>query len=53
MIEFSTRFITTLSAEPRFRTVALAGYYLAILCGVLAIATLGAFDTPPFVYQGF
>lgn len=42
-----------LSADPRVKVVALAAYYLAILGAVLAIATLGAFETPTFVYQGF
>jgi hypothetical protein len=33
--------------------VALTAYYLAILFGVMALATRGAFTNPSFVYQGF
>ena len=43
----------TLSADSRVRGVALTGYYLTILLGVLLLSTFGAFTTPPFVYQGF
>ena len=43
----------TLSVDSRVRSVVLTGYYLAILAGVLALSTLGAFTTPSFVYQGF
>jgi hypothetical protein len=53
MIESSTRFITTRSADTRVRLIGLTSCYLAILAGVFVLATLGAFDTPSFVYQGF
>ena len=53
MIKSWTRSITTICAEPRVRTVALAAYYVAVLGGVLLMSTLGAFETPTFVYQGF
>jgi hypothetical protein len=42
-----------LSHDSHFRTAVLTGYYLAILGGVLLLATLDAFTTPSFVYQGF
>jgi len=48
-----TRFITTLSSSPSLRVAALAGYYVAVAAAVFALATLGAFVTPSFVYQGF
>ena len=49
------RSITTRFAEPRprLRRAALTAYYLAILLGVMALATRGAFSNPMFVYQGF
>jgi hypothetical protein len=53
MIRRLTRSITTLSANPAARTAVLTVYYLAILGGVLIVATRGAFVTPSFVYQGF
>ena len=53
MIRRLMRSTTTLCADARVRTVALAGYYLAIMGGVLLLATLNAFTTSPFVYQGF
>ena len=53
MTRSSTRFITTRFADPRVKVVALTCYYLAILVGVLVLATSGAFVTPTFVYQGF
>ena len=53
MIARLTRSITTVSADPRVRTIALTGYYLAILGALLVMATQCAFTTPSFVYQGF
>jgi hypothetical protein len=35
------------------RAITLTGYYLAILVAVFILATLNAFSTPSFVYQGF
>ena len=43
----------TLSADPRVQVVGLAGYYLAILIGIVVLGTLSAFTTPTFIYQGF
>ena len=53
MIKRLMRFTTTLCTDRRIRTIALAGYYLAILGGVFVLGTLSAFTTPTFVYQGF
>ena len=47
------RSTTVFFSDPRVKIVALTCYYLAILAGVLVIATSGAFTTPTFVYQGF
>ena len=53
MIEPLMRFITTLSASPRVRCLALTAYYLVILAGVLGLTTSAGFKTPTFIYQGF
>jgi hypothetical protein len=53
MTKYWTRFITTLSTDPRANITVLTAYYLLILAGVFTISALGAFTTPSFVYQGF
>jgi D-Ala-teichoic acid biosynthesis protein len=45
--------LTSWSAQPWVRFVALTTYYLGILVALVALYGQGDFSTPPFIYQNF